>query len=1724
MYVRRYFLQSLVMLATTLAATWTFSQSAPDWHLGGNAKTAAVNGTTLYIGQGKALSSAKIENNILQPQGSMFLPMSPAIVKVYGTLVLVSGDNTLVIGDITDPVQPKALAAITLGQPGDKILDYDVHNNRLYVCQFNSSAKTGTFSIYDIANAGNPVFLGNLAMVCQSVAVGGATAFVITGHASTGTQELASYNVADPAHITLRHKIQTSGAERVAIQGNYAYTGGSGQSGLRIINIANPDNLQLIKDRIGTISPIRIIKPLGHYVYAASWTDVCVFDVGNPASPALTGVVKTGNLTINELDLWNPDGHKLLGLCLPHMAMVDLSMPNAPTLLPAIDYFGTATALTTEGANLYATDNVHVWHYDLENDQKQTLLFNAQGHRMLAHNQTLFITTLALQGTGDRNLEIYNVADIHAPVKQGVLTLGYAVQKLAAADHLLCLVASTIAQGVHRVEFIDVGDPMTPQKRSQVLLPGAGIDACLVKRDSTFYLLVTFFNPTDNQRGFVTIDISDAAHPQTIDTTATAGKPTGICTVQKVGIVSSIDLDKKGFYLQAFNLSNLRQPELLAHLDESQSNNTLVDVEAIEGVVYAASPELGLITYHLRPNLPIEKIQSARSNSAQTDLFWFFYQQYITLIVEPLAEIELIGNIFAGDVPAILALVGFSAYGDYYRKGYEGIYGQPQPPPPNRPSWGATLTTLLAPAEAAAHGCSVNPDVGEHDYLYGMPAFLQATDNQADGWFFSEWTGMVGGRSPSTMTIMDRDKFAIANFIELSLTVSGTKPRRSLCPETAEQKLEHMLPITFTASPVDDWIVQRVTLQPFGSGNDGRDIIWLEVREAAHSFYHGPFVGDDCELEVSFNPPLFITKGTSRTVDVNYQFNINLIEFAKDSLFTFLLHTKTVTAVPVSFETGNIIGRASSDTLYVGRTRNSRGWGFKTIQQAIAANTTLNGDSCIVCEGLFLENVDVNKELTLCSERGAEFSFLQDPDGHDLNFDLLHTNRNNVTVQGLTFSGKSHHVNAIGAGDCRNISIKENKFDSTFNAVSLARCRNGSVMHNQFKANPYTSGESVGLHGTADMTVAENSFTGVNPDEPTVLFNRADSNTFSANISLEPLLIELDHSHGNRISNTHIAENVATARVVLKESNRNHLQSNTRLNFRLELAHDNVLSDNACREIQLIGSSRNTIQRNEIAAGPSWGIAIYERTFDEPQHNHIWENNIHDHAQAGLYITNMSGGSIRNNRIHHNSLTASHPIGGVDINRSNRIAVEDNYIHHNWGHGLRVAYCQRIHIEDNRITFHNQGDEFLGFQPSGILLYETNHCYVGSNQLLQNCSGLTDYESENLHLYINVFNDNFCYFTGLALNGTQGILAGNTIMRNNGYGLACHKGAQPLIYYNAFSENIGHDLGNTDPTVLVQADNNWWGSANGPAANQLEGRIKADAWLTQPPGLLLFKQYDPFHLAPGESDSNRIWLHNLQTPGDLVEITLSDDLGWLQHPGTITLSLNDSVGAAVSALLSVPAAAEINSINMVRLVAKSHSSPHMVAIDSFLVKAYEPALQKIKIQPDSTSVVMGDGVRFHALGLDQTDHIFPVKFTWTAGGGIVDSLGNFTAGQTVGCFSVSATDPITGLQGHAVVVITSPSQVARNSAAIPAAFSLSQNYPNPFNPLTTISYAVKEPCRVELAVYDVLGRMVRTLVDVQQSPGFYRVEFNAGQLASGLYFYKIRMNSFTAVRKMMLLE
>jgi len=92
------------------------------------------------------------------------------------------------------------------------------------------------------------------------------------------------------------------------------------------------------------------------------------------------------------------------------------------------------------------------------------------------------------------------------------------------------------------------------------------------------------------------------------------------------------------------------------------------------------------------------------------------------------------------------------------------------------------------------------------------------------------------------------------------------------------------------------------------------------------------------------------------------------------------------------------------------------------------------------------------------------------------------------------------------------------------------------------------------------------------------------------------------------------------------------------------------------------------------------------------------------------------------------------------------------------------------------------------------------------------------------------------------------------------------------------------------------------------------------------------------------------------------------------------------------------------------------------------------------------------------------------------------------------------------------------------SNGLPSRYGLSQNFPNPFNPVTTFRYAIPQKSNVTLTVYNITGRLIKTLVHENKEPGYYAVNWNASQLSSGIYLYQLRAGDFRDVKKCLLIK
>jgi photosystem II stability/assembly factor-like uncharacterized protein len=193
--------------------------------------------------------------------------------------------------------------------------------------------------------------------------------------------------------------------------------------------------------------------------------------------------------------------------------------------------------------------------------------------------------------------------------------------------------------------------------------------------------------------------------------------------------------------------------------------------------------------------------------------------------------------------------------------------------------------------------------------------------------------------------------------------------------------------------------------------------------------------------------------------------------------------------------------------------------------------------------------------------------------------------------------------------------------------------------------------------------------------------------------------------------------------------------------------------------------------------------------------------------------------------------------------------------------------------------------------------------------------------------------------------------------------------------------------------------------------------------------------------------------------------------------------------------------------------------------------------------PDSLNTVWAQGFPDPICGVSFTDAdkgtvvMYNYIFHTTNGGGVLytDSVkggGGYWTRQIADsniyqgvCFTDANTGTVVGAFGIILHTTTGGvTTVNNNPIQRSYQFVLEQNYPNPFNPITVITYNLPISCLVMITVYDVMGREVLTLINEHQAVGKHSITLNAGNLSSGVYFYRIQTESLNSTKKLLLLK
>ncbi|HKJ81496.1 MAG TPA: T9SS type A sorting domain-containing protein [Ignavibacteriaceae bacterium] len=202
-----------------------------------------------------------------------------------------------------------------------------------------------------------------------------------------------------------------------------------------------------------------------------------------------------------------------------------------------------------------------------------------------------------------------------------------------------------------------------------------------------------------------------------------------------------------------------------------------------------------------------------------------------------------------------------------------------------------------------------------------------------------------------------------------------------------------------------------------------------------------------------------------------------------------------------------------------------------------------------------------------------------------------------------------------------------------------------------------------------------------------------------------------------------------------------------------------------------------------------------------------------------------------------------------------------------------------------------------------------------------------------------------------------------------------------------------------------------------------------------------------------------------------------------------------------------------------------------VRTDSTIISQLPPSVSYTNIHDENTvdaygSMTLPGGDTVQALRV-RTD-IW--TYTSTNGGYLYNRTISYlflsTNGTQVLVDAADTTSPSTGVipVSDITFINATVTDVPNANNTIPDNFNLEQNYPNPFNPTTIINFSIPKLSLVTIKVYDILGNEIATLVNEEKPAGTYEITWNAANLPSGIYFYRMDAGSFISTKKLILLK
>ncbi|MCW3130447.1 MAG: right-handed parallel beta-helix repeat-containing protein [Methanophagales archaeon] len=423
-----------------------------------------------------------------------------------------------------------------------------------------------------------------------------------------------------------------------------------------------------------------------------------------------------------------------------------------------------------------------------------------------------------------------------------------------------------------------------------------------------------------------------------------------------------------------------------------------------------------------------------------------------------------------------------------------------------------------------------------------------------------------------------------------------------------------------------------------------------------------------------------------------------------------------------------------------------------TIQGAV--EMAEDGDTIVVCPGTYVENIEVDKSLTIRSENGPDSTIVQTkgPENH-----VFNVTADYVKISGFTIKG------AIKWG-CWSPGI--NLYDADYCLISNNNCRDNWI--------------SIALKKSNNNSISDNNCD--NFWDCISLYDSNNNSIFNNNCSHSVRGIELGHSNNNSIFNNNCSSNVDEG-IYLINSNNNSISNNdcsltSEESIFLIDSNNNSISNNKCTNnkngICMISSSNNTIRNNLIKLNDNAGISL-----SNCYKNTIEENIISGNEQFAVSLNNSSFNTIRNNTIKSN-------YQGIFLSLSNNNIVEGNTVLENTGYGIELNKSHDNSIKNNDVKSNYIGD--IG------LLY-SNNSTIEKNTAFDSLFGISVWYSNDNTIKDNTLKSNRA--TSLTLEGNKNTVEKN-VVSDNFRGIDLTECSNNIIKNNIVKSNIVYGIRSKD--------------------------------------------------------------------------------------------------------------------------------------------------------------------------------------------------------------------------------------------------------------------------------------------------------------------------------------